>query len=64
MNKNIFYHYFEHWGMVDVSMQLWMTLCAPSILGRCHQFGLPGLVFMLLGLLGSVFYSKKKNYMY
>ena len=33
------------WEWVDVSAQLWMTLRAPSILGRCHQFGLPGLVF-------------------
>jgi hypothetical protein len=33
------------WEWVDASVQLWMTLRAPSILGRCHQFGLPGLVF-------------------
>ena len=33
------------WEWVDASAQLWMTLCAPSVLGRCHQFGLPGLVF-------------------
>jgi len=33
------------WEWVDGSPQFWMTLCAPSILGRCHQFGLPGLIF-------------------
>ena len=30
---------------MDASAQLWMMLRAPSVLGRCHQFGLPGLVF-------------------
>ena len=33
------------WEWVDASMQVWMTLRAPSVLGRCHQFGLPGLFF-------------------
>ena len=38
---------FNIWGCewMDASMQLWMTLRAPSVLGRCHQFGLPGLFF-------------------
>ena len=29
---------------MDASAELWMTLRAPSVLGICHQFGLPGLV--------------------
>jgi hypothetical protein len=27
---------------VDASPQLWMMLHAPSVLGRCHQFGFSG----------------------
>ena len=33
------------WEWVDVSAQLWMTLRAPSVLGRCHQFGIHDLLF-------------------
>jgi hypothetical protein len=33
------------WEWMDASVQLWMTLRAPSVLGRCHQFGLPGLFY-------------------
>ena len=39
------------WEWVDASVQLWMMLRAPFVLGTCHQFGLPGLVFAT-GLLG------------
>ena len=45
---------------MDASAQLWMTLRAPSVLGRCHQFGLPDLVLWL----GLVFRREKKNYIY
>jgi hypothetical protein len=30
---------------MDASVQLWMTLRAPSVLGSCHQFGLLRLFF-------------------
>ena len=50
----------EEWEWMDASAQLWMTLRAPSVLGRCHQFGLPDLVLWL----GLVFRREKKNYIY
>ena len=45
---------------VDASVQLWMTLRAPFILGRYHQFGLPGLVFAA-GLPGLDFVKVQKS---
>ena len=49
------------WERVDASLQLWMTLPAPSVLGRCHQFGLPGLV---LCCRARFFVAKKDIYIY
>jgi hypothetical protein len=59
MNKNVFYHYFEHWGMV-------MGGCERAALddaARSFHFGKmpsiwpswPG--FWLLGSLGSIFHG-------
>ena len=51
---------FPFWEWVDVSMQLWMTLRAPSVLGRCHQFGLPGLVLCCWAHWARFFITKKR----
>ena len=48
------------WEWVDASAQLWMTLRAPPILGRCHQFGLPGLVLCCWALCAWFFVAKKR----
>ena len=46
------------WEWVDASTQLWMMLPAPSVLGRCHQFDLPGLV---LCCWARFFVAKERN---
>ena len=44
MNKSVLYHFFEHWDMgMDGCERAALDDAARSF--RCHQIGLPGLVF-------------------
>jgi len=63
MNKNVFYYYFEHlgMGMGGCECAALDDAAAPSILGRYHQIWPPWPGCMLLG---SVFHSKKHDYVY